>query len=159
MIVYDLSCSGGHRFEGWFGSAEDFARQNTRGLLECPSCGDQNIGRMPSATRFNTGAQPVRQPAQVAQQAPAGTAQTVGDADGRNPLALAQMLYSKMLDALMTQTEDVGKAFPEEARRIHYRETEARAIRGIASAEQYESLVDEGIEVARLPVPPGKDWS
>jgi hypothetical protein len=59
-----------------------------------------------------------------------------------------------MVDELLTKTEDVGKAFPEEARRIYYQETAARAIRGQATEEEHQELVDEGIPVARLPVPP-----
>ena len=159
MIVYDLSCAAGHRFEGWFGSAEDFGAQCERGLLECPSCGDQTIGRLPSATRFNTGARPTSEDKPASNPVPAGSRQAVGDLDGRNPVALAQMLYSRMLDALLTKTEDVGKAFPEEARRIHYQEVEARAIRGVASAAEVEALVDEGIEVAQFPMPPERDWN
>lgn len=159
MIVYDLSCAAGHRFEGWFGSAEDFGAQCERGLLECPSCGDQTIGRLPSATRFNTGALPTAVDQPASRPAPAGSGQMVGDVDGRNPIALAQMLYSRMLDALLTKTEDVGKAFPEEARRIHYEEVEARAIRGMASADEVEALVDEGIEIARFPLPSGEGWN
>jgi len=163
MIVYDLSCATGHRFEGWFGSAEEFGSQCERGLLACPTCGDQTIGRLPSATRFNTGALPVARPAapvevQSMTAAPGG-AQTVGDMDGRNPIALAQILYSRMLDSLIRNTENVGKSFPEEARRMHYEETEPRAIRGIASPAEYEALVDEGIEVGRLPLPPEGDWN
>jgi hypothetical protein len=59
-----------------------------------------------------------------------------------------------MLDELLTKSEDVGKQFPEEARRIHYKEAPARAIRGQATQEEHDELVDEGIPVARLPLPP-----
>jgi hypothetical protein len=64
------------------------------------------------------------------------------------------MLYSRMLDELLTKTEDVGKEFPSEARKIYYQEAPARAIRGEATAEEHDELVDEGIPVARLPLPP-----
>jgi hypothetical protein len=73
---------------------------------------------------------------------------------GKDPFAIAQMLYSSMLDELLTKTEDVGKDFPTEARKIFYQESPARAIRGEASHEEHDELVDEGIPVARLPVPP-----
>jgi hypothetical protein len=140
MIVYDLKCSAGHRFEGWFSSAEDFAGQKDRNLLACPSCSDVEIQRVPSATRINVGA--VERPKAPAQ------------AEGKDPFAIAQMLYSQMLDELLTNSEDVGKRFPEEARRIFYEESPARSIRGVATPEEHQEMVEEGIPVARLPVPP-----
>jgi len=74
--------------------------------------------------------------------------------EGKDPFAIAQMLYSCMLDELFTKTEDVGREFPAEARKIFYQEAPARGIRGEATAKEHEELVDEGIPVARLPVPP-----
>lgn len=145
MIVFDLLCAGGHRFEGWFASAADFASQNERQLVSCPSCGSAHIERVPSATRANLGAQPPK-----VDKKPEKTP----DMEGKDPFAIAQMLYSRMLDELITKSEDVGKQFPEEARRIHYKEAPARAIRGQATPEQHDELVDEGIPVMRLPVPP-----
>lgn len=143
MKIFDLMCGGGHRFEGWFTSADEFAAQKARGLIGCPSCDAADVERVPSATRFNTGA------AQPRAQAAAG----------QDPMALAQKLYSRMLDELLTRSEDVGSEFPAEARRIHYEEAPARSIRGLASAEEHEALVEEGIPVARLPVPPSGRWN
>ena len=74
--------------------------------------------------------------------------------EGKDPFAIAQMLYSRMLDDLLTKSEDVGRDFPSEARKIFYKQTEARAIRGQATNQEHDELVDEGIPVARLPVPP-----
>jgi hypothetical protein len=149
MIVFDLLCGGGHRFEGWFGSTADFSAQKERRLLSCPSCGSSQVERVPSASRVNLGAQPPK-PAPATPAAPERTPQM----EGKDPFAIAQMLYSRMLDELLTKTEDVGREFPEEARRIFYQEAPARAIRGEATQEQHDELVDEGIPVARLPVPP-----
>jgi hypothetical protein len=161
MIVFDLLCSGGHRFEGWFGSADDFASQRDRGLLSCPSCGSAEVQRIPSAARVNFGAQP-RKPAQPARNdgqppLPGGQPVKTPDMEGKDPFAIAQMLYSRMLDELFTKTEDVGRKFPEEARKIFYEEAPARAIRGVATPEEHDSLVEEGIPVARLPLPRGED--
>jgi hypothetical protein len=149
MIVFDLLCAKQHRFEGWFGSADDFASQKERHLLQCPSCGSANVERVPSAARINLGA-PEPKPAPKTGKTPAKTA----DMEGKDPFAIAQMLYSRMLDELLSKSEDVGKDFPAEARRIYYDETPARAIRGQATQEEHDELVDEGIPVARLPVPP-----
>ena len=149
MIVFDLLCGDGHRFEGWFGSAADFSAQKERRQLACPSCGSQEVQRVPSASRVNLGAEPPK-PTKPAPTAPARTPEM----EGKDPFAIAQMLYSRMLDELFTKTEDVGKRFPAEARKIFYDEAPARAIRGEASDEEHEELLDEGIPVARLPVPP-----
>ena len=142
MIVFDLVCASGHRFEGWFGSAEDFASQSERGLLSCPNCGAGKVDRVPSATRFNSGA-----------------AENVAAAkpdmalEGKDAMAIAQILYARMVDEMLSKSVDVGAAFPEEARRIHYDEAPRRAIRGQASAEEHAELVDEGIPVVRIPIP------
>jgi hypothetical protein len=146
MIVFDLLCGDGHRFEGWFGSAADFSAQKERRQLACPSCGSHKVERVPSASRFNLGAEPPK-------PAPATPARTP-DMEGKDPFAIAQMLYSRMLDELFAKTEDVGREFPAEARKIFYEEAPARAIRGEATNEEHEELLDEGIPVARLPVPP-----
>jgi len=145
MIVFDVVCDTGHRFEGWFASARDFAWQKRRGLVQCPSCGSAKVRRIPSAARINLGA-----PAPKPRKAPEKTPQM----EGKDPFAIAQMLYSNMLDELLTKTEDVGKDFPAEARRIFYEQSPARAIRGQATEQEHDELVDEGIPVARLPVPP-----
>jgi len=152
MIVYDLQCQSGHRFEGWFGSAEDFATQHDRGLLECPSCGAKHVVRVPSAARINMGAMMPVPP----QKAPAVPAQS---AEGRDPIAIAQMLYSQMLDALLSKSDDVGKEFATEARRIHNAEAPERAIRGQATQEEHDALLEEGIPVMRLPIPPDGHWN
>jgi hypothetical protein len=149
MIVFDLLCASGHRFEGWFGSAGDFASQRDRNLLACPSCGSARVSRVPSATRANLGAPEPKAPVPKAEKAPARTPEM----EGKDPFAIAQMLYSRMLDELFTKSEDVGKEFPAEARKIFYREAPARTIRGQATQQEHDELVDEGIPVARLPFP------
>ena len=146
MIVFDLLCATGHRFEGWFGSAADFADQRDRRLLCCPTCGSDSVERVPSASRVNLGAPEPKAPAAPPARTP--------EMEGKDPFAIAQMLYSRMLDELLTKSEDVGKEFPAEARKIFYQEVPARAIRGQATTEEHEELLDEGIPVARLPLPP-----
>jgi hypothetical protein len=149
MIVFDLLCAAGHRFEGWFASAGDFASQRDRKLLTCPTCGSAQISKVPSATRANLGA-PEPKPAAKPDKAPEKTPEM----ESKDPFAIAQMLYSRMLDELFTKTEDVGRSFPTEARKIFYNEAPARAIRGQATDQEHQDLVDEGIPVGRLPVPP-----
>jgi hypothetical protein len=149
MIVFDLLCATGHRFEGWFGSADEFARQKKHRLVQCPTCGSAEVKRIPSATRANLGAQAPQQAPK-----PAKAPEKTPEMEGKDPFAIAQILYSKMLDELLTKSEDVGKNFPQEARKIFYDQAPSRPIRGQASNEEHEELLDEGIPVARFPVPP-----
>jgi hypothetical protein len=140
MKVLNLQCGASHGFEGWFGSEADFQDQLARGLVECPICGDTQVNKLPSAPRLNLGAsEPAQAPAQQAVAVP-------------SPQAL-QAAYLKMVRHVMTNTEDVGERFPEEARRMHYGETDERGIRGQASREETEALLEEGIGVVPLPIP------
>lgn len=139
MKVLNLRCANGHGFEGWFASDDDYMDQNGRGLVECPLCADRVISRMPTAPRLNLSG--AREPA-----APAAPAAEAKPAD-------LQAAWLKAVRHVIENTEDVGERFPEEARRIHYGETEHRAIRGQATPEERAALHDEGIEVVAIPVP------
>jgi len=142
MKVLDLRCGAGHAFEGWFASEEDYGSQRERGLLDCPLCGDATVMRLPSAPRLNlSGAQA---PAQPSVQAPA--------AEDRMPGPPAAVRLVEAVAELLRHAEDVGPRFAEEARRIHYGQSDARAIRGQATPREREALSDEGIEVFTLPV-------
>jgi hypothetical protein len=145
MIVYDLECGDGHRFEGWFASKSDFVAQGERGLVSCPTCGVQEVRRIPSITRFNSGAIEPKEKSAPAQPA---------EFAGKDPAAIAQILYSRFVDEMLQKSEDVGRAFPAEARRIHNQEAPARSIRGQATDEEHAQLLEEGISVLRLPIPP-----
>lgn len=155
MKVLNLRCEGGHGFEGWFASEDDFLAQTTRALVACPMCGDAQITRLPSAPRLNlSGArapEPIRSgPKEAAHGTPAGPAGPAGP-----PSHDLQAIWMQAVQQVLRNTEDVGERFPEEARRIHYGETAHRGIRGQASAEDRAALADEGIEVMPLPLPAG----
>lgn len=140
MIVFDLGCDNDHRFEGWFSSSEEFERQKERQLLTCPLCGSQHINRLLTAARLNTGlAEP------MAPQQTTDTPAQYANFDAARVL--------KLISHIVDNTEDVGRAFPEEARKIHYKESPERHIRGTASPKEVSALRDEGIEVVALPVP------
>jgi hypothetical protein len=136
MKVLNLRCANGHGFEGWFASDDEFMAQNGRGLIECPLCADRIISRTPSAPRLNLSGQ--REPVEPAAAA--------------TPPLQTQWLHA--VRRMIERTDDVGERFPEEARRIHYGEIEARGIRGQASVEERRALLEEGIEVMALPIPP-----
>ncbi|OGA45068.1 MAG: hypothetical protein A3F74_04470 [Betaproteobacteria bacterium RIFCSPLOWO2_12_FULL_62_58] len=142
MIVFDLSCENKHRFEGWFASNEDFERQLNDRSLTCPLCGNGKVVRLPHASYVNTGSR----------ERPDGTRKNTA----RVPEQYANLdseALAKLIDHVIETTEDVGAAFPEEARKIHYREAPERHIRGTASPREVEALQDEGIEVVALPIP------
>lgn len=141
MKVLDLQCGQLHDFEGWFASEEDFASQLGRALVACPMCGDTTITRKLSAPRLNLGhPAPERKPAQ----------DVVAGADVHAAVQAAWMAVARRV---LATTEDVGERFAEEARRIHYGETEQRGIRGKASQSETEALAEEGISVMQLPLP------
>jgi hypothetical protein len=151
MKVLDLQCRQGHSFEGWFGSQDDYDAQRARGLLTCPVCNDSEITKMLSAPRLNLGhgAAPAVPAADVA--APVASVEA-RPASG-SPVVQMQAALMQMVRHVMAHTEDVGMRFAEEARKIHYGEREERNIRGQATREETEALLDEGIDVLPLPVP------
>jgi len=140
VIVFNLTCGNDHGFEGWFVSADDFARQQQSSLLSCPVCGNNQVSKAPHAPRVNSGST----------EAPARGRSDKGDAQ---QYANVRAELMQMIEHVIATTEDVGRAFPEEARRIHYKEVPERKIRGNASREEVQELREEGIEVVALPVP------
>jgi len=150
MKVFDLNCDHDHRFEGWFASAEAFAAQQERKLIECPVCGSHVVRKIPAASRLNLSG--VHAPARPERHGEGTAPPADADRAQMNP-AQIQALFMKMTRRIMETTEDVGERFAEEARRIHYSEAPQRAIRGSTSQEEAVALRDEGIEVYAIPVP------
>jgi len=148
--VFDLLCANDHRFEGWFSSGADYDRQRGQGIIACPMCGDNQVVKVPAASYVNTGASD-RNPKATAEPDEA----TPEQAQYAN---LRSAMLAKMVEYVVKNTEDVGKDFPEEARKIHYGESPERKIRGVASTQEVTELRDEGIDVVPLPVtvPAGK---
>ncbi len=146
MKVLDLQCTHGHLFEGWFASEDDFQGQLGRGLVECPMCGDTAVVKRLSAPRLNLGA--------TAPEAKATPVPPERQSVMVPPEAALQAAWMKAVAHVMSHTEDVGERFAEEARRIHYGESDERGIRGQATREETQALLEEGISVLPLPVPP-----
>jgi hypothetical protein len=172
MKVLDLQCAHHHVFEGWFGSEDDYQSQLTRGLLTCPMCGDASVTKKLSAPRLNLnttrGERDVAaHSVSVSNDADAqAVATTVKPTAPAAPVALPslqevanlepaqlQAALLKMVRHVVANTEDVGDSFPEEARKMHYGEAKTRNIRGHATPEETEALMDEGIAVMPLPLP------
>jgi hypothetical protein len=156
MIKYALHCDKGHGFESWFPSSASFDTQAKRGLVDCPVCGSSKVEKQimsPSVRSKGATTPPVDVvvPGNVP-DVPAVPDQSVA-LMGEN----AQKLRAMMRDLhahVTANTEDVGAKFADEARKIHYGETEERAIRGRATADEAEALYDEGIGFMPLPTLP-----
>jgi hypothetical protein len=146
MIVFNLVCNNKHRFEGWFASAEDFEQQEKTDKLSCPTCGERQVSKALHAPYINTTGF-----ARSETENPALT--QLGASPSAGQYSTTGTDLSRLVDYLVTQTEDVGDDFAEEARKIHYQETPERKIRGQASAEEVQELREEGVDVIALPVP------
>ena len=174
MKVLNLQCAGMHTFEGWFGSEEDYQSQRDKGLVACPMCTNTEVRKLPSAPRLNLGAAEPRQSKlevkekETSSHAEISASSVNVPADTRptseaaatslvqvNPetVQMVQEAWMKMVKHVIASTEDVGQNFAEEARKMHYGESEERSIRGQASMEETQDLLEEGIEVMPLPVP------
>ncbi len=157
MITYDLRCASAHIFEGWFASSDAYDAQHERGLLCCPFCGDDNITKAPSAPFIGRKTNQVHQVAAT----PNNTADE--DACVSVPVSNAPQIPEAMTDLMeklaaaqaevLKKSQWVGRKFADEARAIHYGETDARQIHGEASLKEAEALAHEGIGIAALPMP------
>lgn len=146
MIVYDLSCNQGHRFEGWFGSSEDFAEQQAEGLVCCPQCGSPEVGKAPMAPAVpRKGNQISATPERVRQSL----------ASGPMPPEVREALknLAEAQARALKSSKWVGDAFAEQSRAMHYGEREAETIHGQATPEEAHALFEEGVPVSPLPFP------
>jgi hypothetical protein len=138
VIRYALSCSDAHEFEGWFSESADFDRQVASGLLTCPVCGSSSVSKLLMAPSVATARQ--KQALQTLAM------------DAAQKQAIAK--FKEAVAAIKANSEDVGTKFPEEARKIHYGEADARGIMGQATPTEARALIDEGIEIAAIPTLP-----
>ena len=138
MISFSLVCSNAHEFEGWFSSSDDFSSQKDRGLVECPVCGDQSVEKALMAPSVST-SRGKEQSVPVAM-----------NAEQKKMMEQIQDLSRKMREG----AENVGDKFAEEARKIHFGETEARGIYGKATSVEAKDLAEDGVEFIPLPTLP-----
>ena len=139
MIVFDVQCRNGHRFEGWFRSGADFDRQAADGAIACPICENAQVTKAPMAPYVSRGSTQ-----DEARAAPAGGCD---HAETRSVFEALTQLRRHVEDTC----DYVGREFPEEARRIHYGETEHRDIYGETTREEARDLAGEGIAVKQIP--------
>jgi hypothetical protein len=138
LIHYNLSCEKDHAFEGWFSSSDDFDRQAEGRLITCPTCGSASVSKQLMAPAVSTARKKDARQALVMDQA---QKETIGK-------------LRELVKSIRENAEDVGERFPEEARKIHYGEADQRGLIGKASADEAIALLEEGIEIAPLPVLP-----
>jgi len=146
MIVFDLSCEQGHRFEGWFGSSEDYEEQRDSGLLDCPQCGSFAVDKAPMAPA-------VPRKGNQLPALPIAGKQTM--TRGPMPPVVVEALQ-KLAEAQASALKNskwVGNAFAEQSRAMHYGERDAETIHGQATPDEALGLFEEGIPVAPLPFP------
>ena len=148
MIVYDLSCDAGHRFEGWFGSSADYVSQRERRLVACPHCGSGEIEKAPMAPAVPRKGNRQSEPKQT----------NAGGAIPPEAAAVLKKLAELQAEVLRSSTW-VGEDFPEQSRAIHYGEREAEPIHGKATWDEAKALIEEGITIAPLlfPVAPPEE--
>jgi hypothetical protein len=153
MIAFDLRCSSGdHRFEGWFGSSAEFDRQKAQGLVACPYCGSVDVGKAIMAPNIGRKGNQLAAPASTAETE--NTSLTVSNRP-EMPVEIQAAIaeVAKMQSKTLEKSEWVGRQFAEEARAIHYGESDSRLIHGEATLNEAQALHDEGVSVAPLPLP------
>ena len=153
MILYRLRCSKGHEFESWFKDSKTYERQEKKSLIGCAVCGDAKVARALMAPRLGKGSKKTEAEVPVAAP-PAATPSP----EQQQMAAMARHMPKELREALLKvreqvekNCEHVGDKFADEARKIHYGESDKRGIYGETSDEEAEALADEGIEFGRLP--------
>ena len=133
MIAYDLQCSNGHQFEGWFEDSQTFGKQKEQGMIACPVCEDTGVFKVPStfAIKGSTGTMPM----------------------DPNTTAQIAALGKKIVDYVHNNFDNVGADFAEEALKMHFGVTEPRSILGVSTPREEATLKAEGIRFFKLPIP------
>lgn len=149
LKVFNLQCDAGHLFEGWFGSHDDYDAQQARGLVTCPMCQSAQVQKMPSAPHINSSRTVA--PAQQASEVEGSGRSVPAPVAASSELAKLQAEVLTQMRQVINAAENVGPAFAREARAIHEGEAQARSIRGTATPEERQELVEEGIAVMALP--------
>lgn len=156
MIKYALVCERKHNFEIWFSDSGDYDKQRKRGLVTCPACDSKKVEKAIMAPALGRGAK--KRSARI--ETPMPTAETPSAPASEQVAMISphelefRAKLKELRDHLTANADNVGKKFPDEARKMHYGEVEHRSIYGEASPEEAKELHDEGIEFHPLPILP-----
>jgi hypothetical protein len=163
MMRYSLVCERKHEFEVWFKNSADYDKQSKRGLVSCPACGSEKVEKALMAPSLGRGTRK-KSRSEIAVPAEMSAADTPAESkapENKAPVAMMspqerefRTKLKELRDHLTKNAENVGGKFPEEARKMHYGETEHRSIYGEASPKEAKELADEGVEFHPLPMLP-----
>ena len=151
MIRYALRCERGHEFESWFQSSSAYDSQHKRGLVSCPACDSTKVEKAIMAPRIARKGKSRSAPQPVAAASEETSSTSLVMAPQERELVAK---LKELRDHVLKNADNVGKKFPDEARKMHYGDIEHRAIYGEATTEEARALIDEGVEVAPLPILP-----
>jgi hypothetical protein len=145
MLVFDLQCNQGHRFEGWFDSHMDLEKQIKKKLITCPICGEESVRQVPAAFAISKGGNSAVRPS---------------EGESPDPDAAARLMGEAMKRYLKENFEDVGAGFATEALKMHYGASETRNIRGVSTPEEEKVLKEEGVNFFKVgpPADNGQDF-
>jgi hypothetical protein len=134
VIRYTLACDNDHKFEAWFRNAEAYDDQHARGIVTCPLCASSKVGKAMMAPAVNR----------------AGSEKVSLTAGHPEHKRLREMMIA-LREKVTSEADYVGDKFAEEARKIHFKETDPRGIYGEATKEEAEGLIEDGIDFMPLP--------
>jgi hypothetical protein len=161
MIRYALACDSGHEFESWFPGSAEYEAQLASGLVTCPFCGSSKVEKQimaPAVARTDKARRPVPPPSSPPEPQPENLPVTAAQPQPMAVFSEREREFRAMVKAFrehVTQNADnVGRAFADEARKMHYGEVEHRSIYGEANLAEAKELIEEGIEVHPLPIVP-----
>ena len=138
MIAYDLQCSNGHSFEGWFEDRKAYLDQKKKGLISCPACNDTTVEIVPSTFAIKS-------------------SQSSKPRSLSSEEAVLAKIGEEAIEYVKKNFDDVGCDFAKEALKIHYGATEPRNIRGVSTKEEEKTLKEEGIQFFKFPMPAPQD--
>ena len=138
MIAYDLQCTNGHSFEGWFEDRKAYLDQKKKGLITCPVCNDTSVHNVPTKFAIKS-------------------SQTIAPKGSSAKDAALAKIGKEVIEFVEKNFDDVGCDFAKEALKIHYGATEPRNIRGVSTKEEEKTLKEEGIQFFKIPMPPPQD--
>ncbi|MFA4916061.1 MAG: DUF1178 family protein [Syntrophales bacterium] len=138
MIIYDLRCKNGHKFEGWFGNISAFEEQKSQKLIACPVCGDSDTEKIPSSVNF------------------LGKGVKASGEKNKKEISALKVVHL-FHEYLEKNFDEVGDKFSEVALKMHYGEQESRNIKGSTTKDQEELLREEGVQFIKIPPPPKFD--
>lgn len=164
MIRYTLSCDAGHQFESWFRDSAAYDQQQDTGFAICPTCGSSRVGKTimaPAIRNARETRRSVEAEVPVGTNVPSAGAADAGSAEAIINVALlderrteVRSLLKQLRGKILAESQDVGRLFPEQARRMHDGTIPLRQIRGQATPDEARDLLEDGVLILPLPTAP-----